>query len=593
MKTRPKILLAFAVPTLVALITGLVVFRAITQSLDTAETVRHTEEVVAEANALIKAVVDAQSGERGFVITGDETFLAPFERGRATFDKTAHKLRTLVADNPPQVARVDQMTRLHERWVNEAATPQISARREGGLEPAARLVATGTGKGLVDQLRGVAEEFIRTEQSLLRSRTVSSASDSRTAKVLLVAGLGLVVALGIAMGLLLSGRFSRNIESVAGAAEGLSAGDLTRRAEVRTHDEIGELARSFNGMAEQLQATIASERETKETLEKAVLDYSTFAALVAEGDLTIRMATNGGGDLQTLSDNLNGMVTGLGQLSGRVRDGVQGMRSATSEILAAVSQHTASASQQTAAISQTSSTVDEVRAASEQTASKAREVAEKARGSVQVSDDGTRSVETIAGAMEQIRDRVQGVARDILALSGQTQQIGEITATVNELADQSNILALNASIEAAKAGEHGKGFAVVATEVRNLAEQSKAATLQVRGILGDIQKATTAAVLATEHGTKVVEEGLVLTEQAREGIGSLAETIREAAQAAQQIAASAHEQSVGMDQIAQAMKEVNEGTTQFMAGAQQSQRAAEDLNELSQQLASLVELYKV
>ncbi|HMC09002.1 MAG TPA: methyl-accepting chemotaxis protein, partial [Actinomycetota bacterium] len=196
-------------------------------------------------------------------------------------------------------------------------------------------------------------------------------------------------------------------------------------------------------------------------------------------------------------------------------------------------------------------------------------------------------------AMEQIRDRVQAIARDILTLSEQTQQIGEITATVNDLADQSNILALNASIEAAKAGEHGKGFAVVAAEVRNLAEQSKAATDQVRGILGDIQKATTGAVLATEHGTKVVEEGLVLTEQARVGIHSLAETIREAAQAAQQIAASAHQQSIGMDQIAEAMKEVNEGTTQFVAGAQQSQRAAEDLNELSRQLSSLAERYRV
>jgi methyl-accepting chemotaxis protein len=195
--------------------------------------------------------------------------------------------------------------------------------------------------------------------------------------------------------------------------------------------------------------------------------------------------------------------------------------------------------------------------------------------------------------MEEIRERVEAIARDILTLSEQTQQIGEITATVNDLADQSNILALNASIEAAKAGEHGKGFAVVATEVRNLAEQSKGATAQVRRILGDIQKATTAAVLATEQGTKVVEEGLELSSRAGDGIRSLAETIREASHAVQQIAASAHQQSVGMDQIASAMKDVNEGTAQFAAGAQQSQRATEDLNDLSGQLAALTERYRV
>src|SRR5205823_8373543 len=132
------------------------------------------------------------------------------------------------------------------------------------------------------------------------------------------------------------------------------------------------------------------------------------------------------------------------------------------------------------------------------------------KASVQVSDDGTRAADTIARAMEEIRDRVQAIASDILALSGRTQQIGEITATVNDLADQSNILALNASIEAAKAGEQGKGFAVVASEVRNLAEQSKQATGQVRAILGDIQQATTGAVLATEQATKVVEDGRTL-----------------------------------------------------------------------------------
>jgi methyl-accepting chemotaxis protein len=593
MKTRWKILLAFAVPTLVTAISSVIVFQAITTSLDTADRVRHTEEVIAGGNALIKAVIDAETGMRGFAITGDEAFLKSYEQGIASLDDTAPRLRTLVSDNPPQVSRVEEVVRLHERWVDEAATPIINARRTGGLESASKIASSGIGKNLTDQIRGVVDQFIGTEQSLLRSRTASSNSASRSARVLLLVGFGLVVTLKLAAGIVLSDRISRNIEAVAAAAEGMAAGDLTRRAEVRSKDEIGELARSFNAMAEQLQATLQSEREAKGALEQAVADYSAFAARVAKGDLTARVASNGSEELQALSDNLNGMVSGLGRLSGRVRDGVQSMRSASSEILAAVSQHTASASQQSAAITETSSTVNEVRAASEQTASKAKEVAEQAKASVQVSDDGTRAADTIAQAMEEIRDRVQAIARDILALSGQTQQIGEITATVNDLADQSNILALNASIEAAKAGEHGKGFAVVATEVRNLAEQSKAATVQVRNILGDIQKATTAAVLATEHGTKMVEEGLVLTGKAREGIGTLTETIREAAQAAQQIAASAHQQSVGMDQIAQAMREVNEGTTQFVAGAGQSQRAAEDLNELAEQLATVADQYRV
>jgi methyl-accepting chemotaxis protein len=346
-------------------------------------------------------------------------------------------------------------------------------------------------------------------------------------------------------------------------------------------------------MAERLVESADAERRLSESLQAAVRDYSQFAARVAEGDLTVTVSANGDQDLQLLSENLNSMVVGLADISQKVREGVQGIRTSTTEILAAVNQHTASASQQSAAINETSTTINEIRAASEQTADKAKEVAEQARSSVEVSDEGTRAVETIARSMEEIRERVEAIARDILTLSEQTQQIGEITATVNDLADQSNILALNASIEAAKAGEQGKGFAVVATEVRNLAEQSKGATAQVRRILGDIQQATTAAVLATEQGTKVVEEGLALSDRAGQGIRSLAETIREASHAAQQIAASAHEQSVGMDQIADAMRDVNDGTSQFVAGAQQSQQAAEDLNELSGNLAALTDRYRV
>src|ERR1700730_3085204 len=107
-----------------------------------------------------------------------------------------------------------------------------------------------------------------------------------------------------------------------------------------------------------------------------------------------------------------------------------------------------------------------------------------------VAVDGVQAAQHAADGMADLREKVESIAENILALSEQSQRIGEIIATVNDLADQSNLLALNAAIEASRAGEQGRGFAVVATEIRNLAEQSKAATAQVRTILGDIQRAT-------------------------------------------------------------------------------------------------------
>ena len=178
---------------------------------------------------------------------------------------------------------------------------------------------------------------------------------------------------------------------------------------------------------------------------------------------------------------------------------------------------------------------------------------------------GKKSVEESVEGMKSIRKQMESIAERIVRLSEQSQSIGEIIATVNALAEQSNLLAVNAAIEAARAGEAGRGFAVVAGEVKGLAEQSKQATAQVRAILGDIQKATSAAVLATEQGNKAVEIGLKQSIQAGESVQKLAENVMEAAQAATQIAASSQQQMAGMDQIASAMESIKAATAQNVA----------------------------
>jgi methyl-accepting chemotaxis protein len=216
-------------------------------------------------------------------------------------------------------------------------------------------------------------------------------------------------------------------------------------------------------------------------------------------------------------------------------------------------------------------------------------MAEAAQRTVEVSHTGQSMVqETIAG-MDQIKARVEGIAENILALSEQTQQIGQIISTVNDIASQSNMLALNASVEAARAGEQGKGFAVVAMEVRSLADQSKQATAQVSSILSDIQHATNAAVMATEEGTKGVEEGVRLVAQTEEVIQQLAAVIAESAQSATQIVAGGQQQRSGIEQIALSMGNINQVTAQSLASARQVEKAAQDLNGLARSLTDKVE----
>ena len=397
---------------------------------------------------------------------------------------------------------------------------------------------------------------------------------------------------GVAAGLSLLILFVGSLNHINQIALGLATATLVA-AGVR----FGLALKRLNFLTEERHRQLADsaqlERDSREALQAAVRSYSEFAARVAEGDLRATVNADGSDDLRGLSQSLNSMVEGLAQISGHIQAGAHDIGSSTAEILASVNKHSESAGLQSAAISQTSSTVNELRLAAEDTAQMASDVADRASRSLEVTNEATTAVAAITTAMEEIRERVDAIARDIVTLSDRTQQIGEITATVNGLADKSKLLALNASIEAARAGEHGRGFAVVAEEVTKLAEQSKAATGQVEAILGDVQTATSAAVLASQEGTEVVERGLELTDRAGEGIRSLSDTIQESFEAAQQIAASAHQQSVGIEQIAQAMNHVDEGTSQFLDGAHQSQIAAEKLNELAAQLAAVTERYRV
>ena len=276
-----------------------------------------------------------------------------------------------------------------------------------------------------------------------------------------------------------------------------------------------------------------------------------------------------------------------------VQDSVNILAPASSEILATTTEVASSAVETATSVTETTSTVEEVKQTALVANQKAQYVADIASKTAQASQAGRKSVEDAIEVMNRIREQMESIAESIVRLSEQGQTIGEIIASVNDLAEQSNLLAVNAAIEAARAGEQGRGFAVVAQEVKSLAEQSKQATAQVRAILGDIQKATGAAVLATEQGSKAVEAGVKQSSQAGESIRILADSIAEAAQASTQIAASSQQQLVGMDQILMAMENIKQASTQNVTGTRQTEGAAQNLNELGQKLKGLVEQYKI
>ncbi len=271
-----------------------------------------------------------------------------------------------------------------------------------------------------------------------------------------------------------------------------------------------------------------------------------------------------------------------------LRFAARGLSTAASEMVTATSQQGSGAQQIVTAVQETVASIDELAHVVERAADQAGQVADNATRNAESAEQGKVAVEELASGMSSIRDQVGAIAERILRLTEQAQSIGDVTATVTDLAEQTNLLALNAAIEAARAGEQGRGFSVVAAEVKSLADQSKKATFKVREILGDIQRATQAAVLATEQGTKSVETGLLRVAQAGGTISSLTEAIAVSAQAARDIATSASEQAVGIGQIREAVRQINGATHDGLSATRQVERVAEDLTRMSGDLESLV-----
>ncbi|RZU47734.1 methyl-accepting chemotaxis sensory transducer with Pas/Pac sensor [Fluviicoccus keumensis] len=338
---------------------------------------------------------------------------------------------------------------------------------------------------------------------------------------------------------------------------------------------------------------ITSQKTQNTVYQSRVKSYSAFIDEVAHGNLRQRVNAVGTDELSLIGGNLNAMTESLARMAGEVGEASNEIFSTLSQLQVAVEAQSNGASEQAAAVNETTVTLEEIMATSVQTLSKAQHLGESAERTRREGEQGLLTVKETVRGMEAIRARVENIAHTILALSEQTQQIGEITAVVTNLAQQSKMLAFNASIEAAKAGDAGRGFAVVAAEVKDLAEQSQQSTAQVQKILQDIRRATDRAVMATEEGSKGVDAGVLLVQKSGEVMKQLSEVIHETALGSQQIVAAVRQEVTGIKQVTTAMSEINKVTTQFVAGTHEVKRASTRLGDVAGKLRDSVSVYKI
>lgn len=270
-----------------------------------------------------------------------------------------------------------------------------------------------------------------------------------------------------------------------------------------------------------------------------------------------------------------------------LRDGVQVLTSAVQQIVGSMSQLLTATTDTATTVAQTATTIEEVKQTAYVSSQKAQEVSTSAQQAVQVAQAGEQIVEQARAGLTRAREQIRSIAESVLQLGEQTQAISEIITSVNEIAEQSNLLSVNASIEAANAGEQGKGFAVVAREVKRLAEQSKQATAQVRLLLSEIKKASTAAVLVTEQGAKAIEVGVQQSLEAGDSIRTLSQGIVDASYSVTQIAVSSQQQLIGIDQVSTAITNIRNASLQNSAGIKQVEEAIRNLKQVGESLQLL------
>ncbi len=547
--------------------------RATSRLIVDAEGVEQSQRVQGKIASLLAELYQAETLQRGYLLTGASRYLESYAAAVKAAEDNLSYLLQLTAGQANQQRRLTSLSPIvRERFARLAEG--VKARTEGGLDGAARFASEGVGSRLMNQIRAITSDMSEEEQAVLAKRTRESHASSRAALAAIRYGIPLAIAVVCVIGLALARNITRPLNATTAIAESLATGDVSVEipSEMR-RDEAGVLLQAFRRMA-------GFQRE-----------MARVAGRIAEGDLSVPIKPQSSRD--QLGHAFAAMLDNLRRLTGMISESANVLAAAASEISTSVSQVAASSTETAAAVSETTVTVEEVRQTSKVASERARMVADNSQQAATVSLAGRQATDLTVAKINDIRQQMEAIAESIVRLSEQSQAIGTIIETVDDIAEQSNLLAVNAAIEAAKAGEHGRGFEVVAREIKNLAAESKQATGQVRGILSDIQRATSAAVMATEQGSKAVESGLAQSRQTGESIQALAGSIQEAANAALQIAASSQQQVAGMTQVAQAMGSIKQASNQNVDSMAQLKSAADNLRELSAKLQELVAFHRV
>jgi methyl-accepting chemotaxis protein len=476
-----KVAAGFALSFLLLLGIGIVAYRSINSLTTTSHLVTRTHDVLEHIDEVVSLLKDAETGQRGYLITGDESYLEPYQAAVNRIPIVAKQLRELTADNPSQQKAVDAMEPLIPARL-AVIQRTVETRKKGTFEQAANIVRGGEGKKITDEIVRLADQMGQEERELRRQALAESAASAATATSTIIFGTMICLLFVIAAGFL-----------------------ITR------------------------------------------------------------------------------------SLSGQIGLAVRHVQSSSVELQSTANQQASGAKESSTAMNEISTTISELMATSRQIAESAQRVAHVAEETSAAARAGDQTVGKAHESVSGIKRQVDLIVTHMLDLGKKSQQIGGILEIINELAEQTNILAINATIEAAGAGDAGKRFAVVADEIRKLADRVGGSTKEIRVLIEEIRAAVNTTVMATEGGTKAVDAGARQFAEVTAALKQITGLLGTTTEAAREIELSTKQQATAVEQVNIAISNVAKATKETEASLTQTLQTATQLTGLSHDLTRLIQ----
>jgi len=462
-----------------------------------------------------------------------------------------------------------------------------------------QLVATDTRLKTDTEVYQAAFNLVEPQLLQLRNRAATRVTTIRqeldtvlnTAQMVTIgAGLAALL-LGVLAAAVVSQGITRQVDRIMSLFSQIGIGDFTARAEVVSSDELGTVATSLNAMLDNTLSLIQT-REERDSIQSSIIKLLDEVSGVAEGDLT-RDAEVSADVTGAIADSFNYMLEQLRRIVSDVQDATLQVSSSAAEIQT-TAEHLAQGSEaQAMQISNVAAAIEEMAVSIQQVSENAALSATVGEQATANARQGAQVVQDTIGGMGRIREQVQETAKRIKRLGESSQEIGEIVQLIDDIADRTSILALNASIQAAMAGEAGRGFAVVAEEVERLAERSTQATKQIATLTRTIQGETNEAVAAMESTTREVVDGSQLANQAGQALREIENVSERLAELIQSISLASKQQARGSEALAQSMDEISEVTQQTAAGTKQAAVSISNLATLAEALRNSVSAFRL